>query len=731
MSYYRKMFFAFAGVALIYTLLLETIFVSLYWIPSKRQFSESLDQVARQASEFTDIRLRTPQEMGLMVELSEYTPRYLSGSLDSYERLKFVKFINLMSGIAPTLKTGMAITRFDDDFVIMNNSVSNLDFFRNAFHLPEDTLNRTIQQLTENPNETMQILHVQDGAGQSMVVLAYCQWVGQAQPLYIFNTFDVQQFFHMNALTKGTLAVYYDNRLVAAAGRLDMEQVNKLLERGTNYADMEIRHASSSVPGFRYVYLVEPQQILTPTLLWMVGAGLAALATSIGITVLITKRMYKPIRGVLQTTGQITTKDEIAHIRNTIVNLHTDVEEMSQALIRNKVSLENNALHDLLIGVIAPEQTEETLAPFPQLKVAGPFSIVVLKYTETAPFTSSFSHGVIHDVKQKLTQFLNQQLAANPFLRIMDMNYETQVVIFQGYWPEGMTEVLRNMIIGAETEDGPNISAFIPPPCERLVDIPYIYRQGMKMADASEYLGTNSKVIHWEEADTSLKDTVYYPLHVEQNLINSIIHGKTAIWQSAINEIIDTNVHERSANMSSLAVMFEATVNRLMDGSGVADPDSLPGQACTMDIHFRSCRTYEELRQQALQLFGALASWFAVEQEKSNNGLATKMLAYVHEHYMREITLFDLADYLNLSRNYVSTLFKSATGRNFKDYISEYRHSKACRLILENPDMKIKEVAELVGCNTWALSRLFMRYSGIGPNDYRKLANPGEDSDKE
>jgi two-component system response regulator YesN len=94
------------------------------------------------------------------------------------------------------------------------------------------------------------------------------------------------------------------------------------------------------------------------------------------------------------------------------------------------------------------------------------------------------------------------------------------------------------------------------------------------------------------------------------------------------------------------------------------------------------------------------------------------MLSYIHEHYQEDISLFHLADYLNLSRNYVSTLFKNTVGRNFKDYLGEYRHQIACRIMQEQPHKKIKEVAEMVGCNTEILTRLFTRYSGMAPSDY-------------
>ncbi|HVI39812.1 MAG TPA: helix-turn-helix domain-containing protein, partial [Anaerovoracaceae bacterium] len=130
--------------------------------------------------------------------------------------------------------------------------------------------------------------------------------------------------------------------------------------------------------------------------------------------------------------------------------------------------------------------------------------------------------------------------------------------------------------------------------------------------------------------------------------------------------------------------------------------------------------TYEELYQKSVGIFGTLEAWFAKEQDKSNSGIAERMLDYVRKNYHKDISLFDLADYLNLSRNYVSTLFKSATGRNFKDYLSEYRYEIACGILREQPDIKIKEVAERVGCNTDILSRLFLRYAGMSPSDYQR-----------
>ena len=110
------------------------------------------------------------------------------------------------------------------------------------------------------------------------------------------------------------------------------------------------------------------------------------------------------------------------------------------------------------------------------------------------------------------------------------------------------------------------------------------------------------------------------------------------------------------------------------------------------------------------------------EQEPVNSSLRDKMLQFIDENSNKDISLLDLADYLNLSRNYVSTLFKDATGRNFKDFLNKHRFEMACGIIDENPMKKLKDVAAQVGCSTDVFIRIFMRYGGMRPHEYQTQA---------
>jgi two-component system response regulator YesN len=96
------------------------------------------------------------------------------------------------------------------------------------------------------------------------------------------------------------------------------------------------------------------------------------------------------------------------------------------------------------------------------------------------------------------------------------------------------------------------------------------------------------------------------------------------------------------------------------------------------------------------------------------------MIQYVHDHYNENITLNELSDQVYISRNYLSQIFKKATGLSFNHYVNKVRMEKAKHLILEGQYL-IYEVAEKVGFkNTPYFSSLFKKYTGLNPTDLLK-----------
>ena len=86
------------------------------------------------------------------------------------------------------------------------------------------------------------------------------------------------------------------------------------------------------------------------------------------------------------------------------------------------------------------------------------------------------------------------------------------------------------------------------------------------------------------------------------------------------------------------------------------------------------------------------------------------------------LSVTQLAETLNMHRGSLSRAFRKAFSMTVSDYIIFIRLNNA-RLMLENPDYPIREVAEACGFGSANyFSKVFASHSGITPQTYRKQA---------
>ena len=92
---------------------------------------------------------------------------------------------------------------------------------------------------------------------------------------------------------------------------------------------------------------------------------------------------------------------------------------------------------------------------------------------------------------------------------------------------------------------------------------------------------------------------------------------------------------------------------------------------------------------------------------------------YIHDNYMYDLSMQDLAQMMNYSEAYFSRLFKQCFGRNFTSYIAEYRVNEA-RQLLKQSNVNIKEIGRAVGYpDSNYFTKVFRRITGQSPTEYR------------
>ncbi|WP_199868547.1 helix-turn-helix domain-containing protein, partial [Virgibacillus senegalensis] len=105
---------------------------------------------------------------------------------------------------------------------------------------------------------------------------------------------------------------------------------------------------------------------------------------------------------------------------------------------------------------------------------------------------------------------------------------------------------------------------------------------------------------------------------------------------------------------------------------------------------------------------------------ENNNWLMERAETYIKNYYTTDIKAQEVADVINISPNYFSSLFKQRTGRNFNEYVNVLRVEQAKTLLADTP-FKVREVAEQVGYHEYKyFVEVFKKFVGMTPTEYRK-----------
>lgn len=107
------------------------------------------------------------------------------------------------------------------------------------------------------------------------------------------------------------------------------------------------------------------------------------------------------------------------------------------------------------------------------------------------------------------------------------------------------------------------------------------------------------------------------------------------------------------------------------------------------------------------------------EQDERTERIINKLNRYIVEHLDKDLSLALLADVVYLNPSYLSNLYKTYTGRNISDYITELRVERA-KTLLADSQAKVQEVAVAVGFDTAGyFTRFFKKHVGVTPQEFR------------
>ena len=211
---------------------------------------------------------------------------------------------------------------------------------------------------------------------------------------------------------------------------------------------------------------------------------------------------------------------------------------------------------------------------------------------------------------------------------------------------------------------------------------------------------------------------------IEETVMNIVSHGDSASlkeWMSSAPAVRGgTLAAEQLRQRKNLFIVTATLASRAAIRGGLDVEESLSLsdgfiQNCEMltnpehimNLQYRMILEYTEHVER-------------IRKGKKPTKLAITVANYVQHHLSEPISVEKLAEELYLSRPYLSRKFKDETGETLTDFILKEKTEEAKR-ILRYTDKTVAAIGNYLGFSSQGhFSRVFKKYTGITPHEYRE-----------
>lgn len=243
------------------------------------------------------------------------------------------------------------------------------------------------------------------------------------------------------------------------------------------------------------------------------------------------------------------------------------------------------------------------------------------------------------------------------------------------------------------------------------------FRQALSLFES---MTEETDIRFYEEAAFEKEDFVYPTLDL-QSLYYALVQTDPDRYQ-LISDMLTDTVENGSLRPFTACSICCDIINISLTGMRELQPCSLRLQELYASLRWETdpaflLETAKMISRQTLELLAGLA-----EPEEDAPDSAMQIIRYINENYSREdMNVSYVAQAFGLSVSNLSHRFKSRTGMNISDYISEKRLEYARQLLTET-HLTIGEIAVSLGYSQAPnFIRKFKAQTGMTPSEYRSV----------
>jgi two-component system response regulator YesN len=423
--------------------------------------------------------------------------------------------------------------------------------------------------------------------------------------------------------------------------------------------------------------------------------------------------VVKPIKKLAINLGYMsdTNEKELDYIEHKIEEINLKNRDLEYKISDMRVYQRRKKIKDYLIGL-----TEKlgivALEDAKILKIKK-YRVIIMEIFDIDSVDNIFNKFNLS--KELMMKYFSEDVLCEE----IDIDYKSIAFVLEDiFTTEELQEIFNCIVTHIERNYSLRFTAAITKSYSEMEELPQAYRAAKKLLDY-KFVFKEKKVIFEELIDEENMNKYYYPIELEAKLILRTLSSNELSVRRTLEEIFDSKNSKEidKKYLKEFTGLLYNTLGRIF----------IQLKEMNRDIDIKIFNAEEilqlselgKIREKFEEKLLEICKYTKVKESNDAESIKIKIEKFLEENYMVDISLDNLADYLGHSFKYTSVLFKKVMGDNFKNYLNIYRLEKAKEFMEYNKDLKIKELAELVGYNSSnTFIRIFRKYEGVSPGKY-------------
>lgn len=257
-----------------------------------------------------------------------------------------------------------------------------------------------------------------------------------------------------------------------------------------------------------------------------------------------------------------------------------------------------------------------------------------------------------------------------------------------------------------------------------LISLKLIQEDHQKLKDHYFKMEQQCKIgemVHSIKSEGAL--SMIYPYQKEKALLDNVKNGNLTSAKSILNELLGY-VFYSSSNSIEIVKARALEISSLLSRAAVeggAELTKIFGMNYQFINELNTIYSVDDITYWVLKVLNRFTESVINLDNTHNPVPLKKAIQYINSHYKKHITLKDVSKEANLTPKYLSSLFKKEKGISFTQYVNKLRVNDA-RSLLSMTNQTIMDIALDLGFEDPSyFTKIFKRFTGLTPNQYRKL----------